>query len=304
MQRFLIRKLVQGVLLVIVVSAAAFALLSAAGGDALAGLRENPQVSAETIERLSAAYGLDRPMPERFARWAAGAVQGDLGESITFRTPVLTIVAARLIETVKLAALTLAIVLAVSLSLAFFGVRYQSRVLSRLIESGILVSASTPVIVTSLTVLALAAAFSAASGAGSLLLSAAALSPPFIAVFLAQAGKELGIAMREDFVRTARAKGLSENAVILRHASRVALNPLITLTGLSVGALVSGSVIVETVLGRQGIGSLTVTAVRGRDVPLVMGIVLVVSIAVWLGNALGELAQILNDRRMLEAERE
>ena len=132
--------------------------------------------------------------------------------------------------------------------------------------------------------------------------SAAALAPPFTAVFIAQSGKALDAAMREEFVKLARAKGLSETIVILRHAARAALNPLITLTGISIGALVSGSVIVETVLGRQGIGSLTVAAVRSRDVPLVMGIVLAVSIAVWLANAVGELLQIANDRRLLEKE--
>ncbi|MDM7924346.1 MAG: ABC transporter permease subunit, partial [Pyrinomonadaceae bacterium] len=90
---------------------------------------------------------------------------------------------------------------------------------------------------------------------------------------------------------------------VYKRQARAALNPLITLTGLSIGALVSGSVIVETVLGRQGIGALTVAAVRSRDVPLVMGIVLIVSVAVWLGNALAELLQMLNDRRLLDAER-
>lgn len=302
--KFTIRKLIQGILLVFVVSAAAFGLLSAAGGDALSGLRENPQVSAETIERLRVVYGLDRPAPERYFRWLGNALSGDLGESISFRTPVVSIVGARLLETVKLAAVTLAIVLLASLSLTYFRIRTRSPIIRRISEIAVLVFSSTPVIVTSLAVLAVAAAFSMLAGGTSLWLSAAALAPPFAAVFLAQSGSELDAAMREEFVKLARAKGLSETAVILRHAARAALNPLITLAGLSIGALVSGSVIVETVLGRVGIGSLTVAAVRSRDVPLVMGIVLAVSVAVWLGNAAGELLQIANDRRLLKQELE
>ncbi|MDM7923349.1 MAG: ABC transporter permease, partial [Pyrinomonadaceae bacterium] len=261
----------QGVLLVVIVSAAVFVLLSAAGGDALSGLRDNPQVSAETIERLRVYYGLDRPVGERYFRWAADAVRGDLGESISFRTSVASIVGMRLLETLKLSAVTLAIALFVSLLLSFLVVRTRSRMLDRLSEIIVLLFASTPVIVTSLAVLAMIAAASTLSSGSSIFYSAAALAPPFIALFAAQSKRSLAAAMQEDFVQLARSKGLSETAVILRHAARAALNPLITLTGLSIGALVSGSVIVETVLGRQGIGALTVAAVRSRDVPLVMG---------------------------------
>lgn len=300
--KFTIRKLIQGILLVFIVSAAAFGLLSAAGGDALSGLRENPQVSAETVERLRIVYGLDRPATERYFRWLGGAVSGDLGESLSFRTPVVSIVGSRLLETIKLAAVTLVMVLFVAFSVTFFRIRTQSRFLQRFSELAVLVFSSTPVIVTSLAVLAFAAAFSMMAGGASLWISAAALAPPFTAVFIAQSGKALDAAMREEFVKLARAKGLSETIVILRHAARAALNPLITLTGLSIGALISGSVIVETVLGRQGIGSLTVAAVRSRDVPLVMGIVLAASIAVWFGNTAGEILQIANDRRLLEKE--
>ena len=96
----------------------------------------------------------------------------------------------------------------------------------------------------------------------------------------------------------ARAKGLSERAVVLRHALRAALNPLITVFGLSVGVLISGSVIVETVLGWPGLGQLSVAAVRGRDVPLLMGVVLMTSTAVLAGNLLADILQRANDPRL------
>ncbi len=129
-------------------------------------------------------------------------------------------------------------------------------------------------------------------------LAALALSAPLISAFLAQFHGELQRTMREDFIKLARAKGLSESAVILRHAIRPALNPVLTIAGLSLGGVLGGSVIVESVLGRQGIGTLMVSAVRGRDLPLVMGIVLFTSTAVWLGNAIGELLQAFNDKRI------
>src|SRR5690606_22001685 len=143
-----------------------------------------------------------------------------------------------------------------------------------------------------------------AAGRGwlSTLLAAAALGMPLTAVFLAQLSRGLQEAMREDFVRLARAKGLGETAIILRHAWRAAVNPVITLFGLSIGALVGGSVIVETILGWPGIGALTVTAVQSRDVPLVMGVVLITAIAVWLGNTIAEMLQVVNDKRLRNAE--
>jgi peptide/nickel transport system permease protein len=125
-----------------------------------------------------------------------------------------------------------------------------------------------------------------------------ALSAPLISVFLAQFHSELLRTMREDFIKLARAKGLSESAVIFRHAIRPALNPVLTIVGLSLGAVLGGSVIVESVLGRLGLGTLMVSAVRARDLPLVMGIVLFTSTAVWLGNAVAELLQAVNDKRI------
>ena len=104
--------------------------------------------------------------------------------------------------------------------------------------------------------------------------------------------------MAEDFVQLARAKGLSESVVIARHAIRGALNPVLTVFGISLGGLLGGSVIVESVLGREGLGTLMVQAVRARDLPLVMGIVLATSTAVWLGNTLAEMLQAWNDKRM------
>jgi peptide/nickel transport system permease protein len=117
---------------------------------------------------------------------------------------------------------------------------------------------------------------------------------------MAQVRDGLGAALREEFVQVARAKGLSERVVTIRHALRAALNPLITIFGYSIGGLVSGSVIVETVLGWPGLGLLSVLAVRSRDVPLLMGVVLVTSMAVLIGNLLADILLRFNDPRLRE----
>jgi ABC-type dipeptide/oligopeptide/nickel transport system permease component len=190
--------------------------------------------------------------------------------------------------------------LAVPLSL--LGARNKSKTLAALIDFLILVTASTPRIVLALVALAISVRLtSTVMDTSSMVLfwlAALALSAPLISAFLAQLHGELQRTMREDFIKLARAKGLSEGAVILRHAVRPALNPVLTIAGLSLGGVLGGSVIVESVLGRQGLGTLMVSAVRARDLPLVMGVVLFTSTAVWLGNALGELLQAVNDKRI------
>lgn len=293
--------------MIFIVSAVTFALLDSAGGDALTALRDNPQISDETIENLRRVYGFDRPLPIRFATWLGGSLTGDLGESISFRVPVGRLIVTRLANTFYLGVAALVLALFISIGLSFVAARKPGKTIGFVIEALVLLTASTPRIVLALLVLmatAMLAGSAMAIGSGSLisfLLTALVLASPMIAVFLAQGHEQLTVAMNEDFVSLARSKGLSESVLIMRHASRAALGPLLTLFGLSLGGLLSGSVIVETILGWPGIGSMTVSAVRGRDVPLVMGIVLVASITVWLANTLAEILQVLNDHRLRSA---
>ena len=300
MIKLLLRKCLQGLMMVLIVSSVTFALLGFAGGDALAQLRDNPQISDQTIERLRSVYGLDQPLPIRYFRWLSGAVTGDLGESTYFRVPVSGLVWTRSVSTFLLGTAAFAIALMFAMPLSLIGVRYKSTMIAAVIDFVILMTASTPRIVLALVTLAISVRLtvSARSSAALFWLAALVLSAPLISVFLAQFYGELQRTMREDFITLARAKGLSESAVIFRHAVRPALNPLLTIAGLSLGGVLGGSVIVESVLGRQGLGPLMVSAVSGRDLPLVMGIVLFTSTAVWLGNALGELLQAVNDKRM------
>ncbi|HVF47974.1 MAG TPA: ABC transporter permease [Pyrinomonadaceae bacterium] len=304
MLQLTIRKLIQGSLMILIVSAITFALLSSAGGDALTSLRDNPQISEATVQELQKIYGLDRPLPERYAIWLAGALRGDLGESFSYRIPVATIVGSRFVNTAILSVTAFVIAILVSFLLAIVGVLYPSRIIGGLIEVLILLTASTPRMVLALLFLVIALRFGfAGPQAGSLGLfqlvsGSIVLAIPLVSIFLAQLTDALREAMSEDFIRMARAKGLSEWAVLTRHALRAALTPFLTIAGLSLGGLLGGSVIVETVLGWPGIGALMVAAVRGRDVPLVMGVVLIASATVWLGNAIAEFLQLLNDRRL------
>jgi peptide/nickel transport system permease protein len=302
MLKLIARKLVQGLMMIFIVSAVTFALLSLAGGDALTSLRDNPQISQATIENLRRVYGLDQPLAVRYFTWLKGAVVGELGESMYFRVPVRSLVASRFVSTLFLGVAALAIAIVVAFVLGIAAARYRSKTLSRFVEFVVFSTASTPRIVLALVALAIVAQITAANidagSAAGFWLAAIALAAPLISIFLAQFHDGLTRTMSEDFIQLARAKGLSEGVVIMRHAVRAALNPVLTVLGLSLGGVLGGSVIVESVLGRQGLGALMVSAVRGRDLPLVMGIVLVTSTAVWLGNTIAEILQAVNDKRM------
>lgn len=296
----LLRKLLQGLILVLVTSAVTFALLSNAGGDALTSLRDNPQVSAHTIEELRRVYGLDQSVYVRYATWLGGAVRADLGESFYYKTPVGGLVFSRFLSTAGISVVAILIAALISFLFSFLQIRSGWRPLTKIIDAIVLLSASTPRLVLSLIGLSLAVSFALRS---TFVLAAIAMAIPLVAALLAQFHESLSQAMKLDFVRTARAKGLGETAIILRHAIRAAIGPVVTILGLSFGALLGGSVVVETILGRPGIGSLTVLAVRNRDIPLLMGIMLIASAAVWAGNTVAEFIQLLNDKRLTAAEK-
>jgi peptide/nickel transport system permease protein len=296
-------RLGQGLVVLLVVSALTFWLLSAAGGDAVTTLQEDPQVSAATLENLRRVYGLDKPWPVRYANWLGGVARGRLGESFYFRAPVAQVLWPRVRHTALLAGVALALAAGFALALGALSAWRRSAWLERLCDALVLLGSSTPRLVLALAVLAWATraglfTVGAEPGWRQVWWPALVLAAPLAAVFLAQVREGLQAALGEEFVRVARAKGLPERAVILRHALRAALNPLITIFGYSLGNLMSGSVIVEAALGWPGLGSLSVEAVRSRDVPLLLGVVLVAAALVLLGNFLADLLLRLNDPRL------
>ena len=311
MLKLILSRTLQGILVLLVVSALTFALLAAAGGDALGELSTEGAASEATLRELRRVHGLDEPLAMRYMRWLADLARGRMGNSFYYHAPVATIIWPRLLRTLALAAVALVFALSFSLTLGALAARRKGSAWDRASELVILLTASTPRIVLALVALAIVARTSwfPVGGADTgeslmdfrplrILPPAIVLSLPLVALFLAQTREGLSHALSQDFVRVARAKGLPERAVIMRHALRDALNPLITLFGYSFGSVVSGSVIVETVLGWSGLGSLSVRAVLSRDVPLLMGVVMVTATAVLIGNLAADIMLRLNDPRL------
>jgi peptide/nickel transport system permease protein len=304
--KLILDRLLQGIAVLLIVSALTFALLAAAGGDAVTALQHNPQVSEETLNRLRHVYGLDQPLALRYLRWLGGAARGRLGDSIYFQRPVAEVLWPRWWRTLALALAALLLAWPVALLLGVAAAWRTGAWLDRLCSLLVLVGASTPRLLLALVALTVAARAAPATDATalnhSIWLPALVLSVPLLALFLAQTRECVTAALGQEHVRVARAKGLPERRILLRHVLRPALNPLISVFGYSLGGVLSGSIIVEQVLDWPGLGQLSVAAVLSRDVPLLLGVVLLAAAAVLVGNLLADLLLCWNDPRLRNEE--
>jgi peptide/nickel transport system permease protein len=309
MIKLILSRLLQSVLVLLIISFLIFALLTRAGGDAVSML-DNPAGSEKTAENIRRIYGLDRPLMERYRNWLAEAARGNLGHSLVLQAPVWSLIRLPLLRTGALAAVALLIAWALSLTLGIAAARRAGSSIDRLCSVIILLAASTPRLVLALLALALISSTplmnvvgpTTNSGAGvwsfRVIPPAIILSVPLLALFLAQTRVAVREALDEEFVRVARARGAPEWMVLLRHALRPAAGPLITIFGLSLGSVISGSVVVETVMGWPGLGQLIVSAVEMRDIPLLLGVTLAAAAAVMAGNLAADILQRLNNPRL------
>jgi peptide/nickel transport system permease protein len=261
------------------------------GDPVIAMLGEASQgISQQGLEDLRRELGLDRPLPVQYVAYVGGLLQGDLGRSVRSRRPVLAEIRDRLPATIELAlaALTIAVALGVTLGV-LAAVRKRTWVDGAAIAVA-LVGVSVPVFWSGfvlMIVFALELGWLPASGRGTwrhLVLPAVTVgvsSAAFIARITRGAVLE---ALAQDYVRTAHAKGVPPRRVVLRHALRNALLPIVTVVGLQLGGLLGGAVLTETVFAWPGVGRLLVDAIVARDLPLVQGSVLVVSLLFILVN--------------------
>jgi peptide/nickel transport system permease protein len=295
----------------LVISILTFAMVHVLPGDP-AVLILGHEASPEALADLRASLGLDRSLPEQYGSWLAGAVRGDLGVSLRHRLPVATLIGERLPVTVALAtlALLLAVVVAVPLGV-LAAVKERSP-----LDLGVLILSQVGVALPAfwigiLLILVFAVGLRALPTGGfapwgegplatlrSLALPVVALSLPLVAVLVRLVRASMLEELGRDHIRTARAKGLSERAVIVRHALRGALVPTVTLLGLQLGFLLGGSIVVEQVFALPGLGRLVLYAISNRDVPLVQGLVMFIATLVVGVNLLVDVLYGLLDPRI------
>ena len=260
--------------------------------------------------RLRAALGLDRPLLEQYSGFLVHALRGDLGRSLRDGAPIAGLVAARLPATLLLAAAAGTIALAIAVPLGAFSAYHRGRWPDAVATGFALFGASVPsfflgpLLVLVFSVWLRWLPVSGAESPASLVLPAITLGLGMSAILTRLVRASVLDTLSADYVRTARAKGLREASVFLRHALRSALLPVVTIFGLQLGSLFGGAIITETIFAWPGIGRLTLQAIQGRDYPLVQGCVLVIAVGYVLANLATDLAYQRLDPRVRFAARE
>lgn len=262
--------------------------------------------SASSADRsqLRAELGLDRPIHVQFGAYLGRLAQGDFGHSIHTRAPVSQMLAERLPATMRLALLALAIAIAIGLPLGIIAALKANRWPDKLATFSSLTLSAMPHFWLGpllMMVFALWLGWLPVSGmdsAGSIVLPALTLGFGLSAILTRMTRASLLEVLNEDFVRTARAKGLPERQVILGHALRAGLLPVVTIVGLQLGSLLAGTVITETVFGWDGIGRLLVESIEKRDYPVTQACVLVIALIYVLVNLFTDLLYTQLDPRV------
>jgi peptide/nickel transport system permease protein len=297
-----LRRLLATVPVLLLVTAGVFALLHLTPGDPVDAMMAE-SADASTKESLRRELGLDRPIAVQYAAWMGRLLRGDLGRSIRNGEPVLENVSRRIRPSLQLALLAMAIALTIAFPVAIASAVRHNTGVDRLGTTFALFGICMP---NFLLALLLIFVFGVTlrwlpisgyldpledgwSGLRSLILPAVTLGLALAAVITRTLRSSLLEALAEDYVRTARAKGLSEWVVIRGHVLKNALIPVVTVLGLQLGTLIGGAVITEYVFALPGVGRLVVDAVFARDYPLVQGVILLIALGFIVSNLLVDL---------------
>ncbi len=283
-----------------------FVMLRIAPGDPLIALlgEESQGISRQALEEMREQFGLDANPVSQYFTFLGGVVQGDLGTSVRTKQPVVREIGARLPATLLLAGSGMLISLTIGLTLGILAAVYRRTIVDYLAIVVALAGVSVPVFWSGLIlmlVFALQLGWLPASGYGTwrhLVLPATAIGFASSAIVARVTRSSMIEVLRADYVRTARAKGVGEQRVNLRHALRNAMLPIVTVIGLQFGGLLGGSVLTETVFAWPGIGRLVVDSIRAQDAPLVQGTVLFIAVIFIVMNLLVDLSYALLNPRI------
>lgn len=316
MGSFFVRRALQAVLLVAITLTLTFVLLHVAPGDPLARY-VGPGVDPADLERIRHTLGLDRPLHIRFVQWAKAFVTGDFGMSLGHHRPVRDLLAETIPRTLLLTSLALLVQIALGVLIGTIAARHRRRALDRTLSIAIVALYAIPPFYLAYLLIgafAVERSWLPTSGISTpgldavgvawwmdrvrhLILPALVLGVASAASFARFTRGSMVEALSQDYVRTARAKGLPESRVVWRHAFRNALGVLITLAGLSAPLLLGGAVVVETVFAWPGMGSLMVESIFARDYPVVLAINFVGACLVIAGNFFADVATLRADPR-------
>lgn len=317
---YILKRLLQAALTLLLASALSFFIIQLAPGDFLASQRQNPQISADTIRLLEQQFGLDKSIWEQYWRWLQQAVfHLNFGTSFAYQRPVMEVLWERIPNTLLLSIASIVVTWAIALPLGIIGAVKQNQALDRILRVVSYIGQGFPTVITGLLLLLLAqntAPLFPVGGRTSIshddlnwlgkildvgwhmILPTLALSiTSFAGLQRIMRGQLLDV-LRQDYIQTARAKGLSENRVIYVHALRNAVNPLITLLGFEFASLLGGAFITENYFNWPGLGRLILQAVQAQDLYLVMASLMMGAVMLIVGNLLADIALTFVDPRI------
>jgi peptide/nickel transport system permease protein len=311
MLSFLARRLLSTIPVLLIVSLLVFLMLRLTPGDPAAVLAGDA-ASTEQIARIRTGLGLDRSIPEQYLIWFGHLLTGDLGQSFYYKTDVTTLIGQRLEPTVSLALITIVLAVGVAVPLGVLAAWRFGGWLDRSLMGFSVLGFSVPVFVLAYLLIWLVSLKLGwlpvqgykriANGAGPwlvhLLLPSITLSVIYIALIARVTRASVLDTLGEDYIRTARAKGLPETKVLLRHALANAAVPIITVIGIGIALLIGGVVVTESVYAIPGLGRLTVDAVLARDFPTIQGVILLFSFVYVMINLLVDLSYVFFDPRI------
>ena len=311
MYRFILRRLLSTIPVLLVVAVLVFSLLRLTPGDP-AAIMAGDAANAEQIERIRAGLGLDKPIVLQFGIWLGRVIRGDLGESFYFRITVAELIRQRLEPTLALAALTILMAVLVAVPLGVAAAWRFGGWFDRALMGFSVMGFSVPVFVLAYLLIWLVslklgwlpvqgyARFSDGvfNFLRHLILPAITLSVIYVALIARVTRASVLDALGEDYIRTARAKGLPEMRVLVRHALANAAVPIATVIGIGVAILIGGVVVTESVYAIPGLGRLTVDAVLARDFPTIQGVILFFSFVYVLVNLLIDVSYVFLDPRI------
>ena len=303
MAGYILRRLIQSALILLGVAFVTFFLLFVLPADPVRQIAGR-SATAETVENIRQQLGLDKPFLVQFGRYLGGLVQGDLGRSYLQKSEVSLLIASRLPATLLLMVAAIFCELVIGLSMGIIAALRRDRFTDQALMMTSFVTVSAPQFVVSLLMLyvfAVKLGWFPIGGYGTfrhLVLPAITLGILGSGWYSRMMRSSMIDVMRTDYIRTARAKGLTRARVVLGHALPNAILPIIAMIGIDIGVFMGGIVVVESVFGWPGIGQLAWQAIQRIDIPIIMGVTLVSAVAIVLGNLLADLIVPFIDPRI------
>lgn len=316
--RYISRRLIHATLLLVAISFFSFALMQIAPGDFFDAMRMNPQVSSQTVNGIRSQYGLDRPFPVRYERWLRSLLTGQLGYSLAYNSPVGPLLRVRARNTLLLTGTATLLAWLLALPIGIWTAANKGKLGDRIAEvaTSMLLTVPDLLLFLALLLFAVRTGWFPAGGMNSsvgdelnfwgtaediafhLVLPALGLAIATLPVLLRHIRSAMIEALDSPFLRAARSHGIARDRLLWRYALPVAANPLISLFGFSIAALLSASVLVEVILSWPGLGPLLVEAILARDVYVVVGVVMLSSVFLIAGNLVADLLLFATDPRI------